>query len=108
MSLLQAIARAGRSFMEQRRSMRELVQFPAWIKADNESRIRECTILDVSDGGARILVSAPSYVTKEFWLLLTKDGTRRRRCRIAWRSDDQIGVSYLGPPQSITRSSVLN
>jgi PilZ domain-containing protein len=100
MSFLQVIARLRPSFIEQRRSTREHVDFPAWIESDFEVRSRECTVLDVSDGGARIMVSQRTRVPAEFWLVFSRDGKKRRRCRMVWRSDDQIGLSYLGPLQS--------
>jgi PilZ domain len=100
MPLLQAIFRYGRAFIEQRRSLRESVHFPAWIAGDADRQWHACTVLDVSDGGARIMMSSPTRVPKEFWLILARDGTRRRRCQIAWRSDDQLGVSYVGPLQA--------
>lgn len=100
MSLLQAIKRVKQTFIEQRRSIREDVQFPAWIDIADGSQPRNCTVLDVSEGGARIMLSSPTELPKDFWLVLTKDRTRRRYCRLVWRSDTQIGVAYLGPIQS--------
>jgi len=108
MPLLQAIMRLGQTFNEQRRSLRDHVYFPAWIKSDIDSQSYECTVLDVSDGGARIVVSSRMRVPKEFWLVLTSDGTRRRRCEIVWRSDNQVGVRYLGPVQSSQRKAGLH
>jgi hypothetical protein len=97
MRVMQAIARIRQAFNEQRRSVREAVQFPAWVDFGNGTQRRNCTVLDVSDHGARIMVESSASVPREFWLVLTKSGTRRRRCRVVWRSDGQIGVSYLGP-----------
>src|SRR5262245_29552401 len=99
MSLLQAITRLTKTFIEQRRSMRENVDFPAWIETGHWSRRLECTVLDVSDGGARLVGPLPARLPNEFWLAFSRDGTRRRRCRVAWRSNGQIGVTYLGPLQ---------
>ena len=96
MSLFQAIARFKRPFIELRRSIREHVQFPAWIDIGDGSRLRRCEVLDVSEGGARIMVPFQDKVPKEFWLVLASDGTRRRHCRMVWRSDTQVGVAYLG------------
>jgi hypothetical protein len=96
MSLFQAIARFKRPFIELRQSIRELVQFPAWIDIGDGSRLRCCEVLDVSEGGARIMVPSQDELPKEFWLVLTKDRTRRRHCRMVWRSDTQVGVAYLG------------
>ena len=98
-SLFQAFAHFKRSFIEQRRSIREHVQFPAWIDIGDGSQLRSCTVLDVSEGGARVKLSSSTALPKEFWLVLTKDRTRRRHCRMVWHSDTQIGVSYLGPIQ---------
>ena len=108
MSLLQAISRFKQAFIEQRRSMREHVHFPAWIEIGDGSTRRECTVLDVSDGGARIMVSSLVRLPPEFWLVLSKDGSRRRRCRSVWRSDEQVGVTYLAPLQSAGVPAVLN
>jgi hypothetical protein len=108
MSLLEAITRFTQTFIEQRRSIREHVHFPAWTEIGDGSQRRECTVLDVSEGGARIMVSSPATFPKEFWLVFSKDGTRRRRCRRIWRSNEQIGVTYLEPLQSDGSPTVLN
>ena len=100
MRVIQAITRIRQTFNEQRRSVREAVQFPAWIDFGNGTQRRSCTVLDVSDYGARIMLESSAPAPKELWLVLTKGGTRRRRCRVVWQSDGQIGVSYLGPIES--------
>jgi PilZ domain len=108
MPLLQAIVRLTQNFIEQRRSLRERVHFPAWIEIGDGSTRRDCTVLDVSEGGARIMVSSPVKIPREFWLVFSKFGTRRRRCRVAWRSTEQIGVTYVGPLHSDWPSATLN
>jgi hypothetical protein len=108
MSLLQAISRFTQNFIEQRRSIREHVYFPAWTETGNGSQRGECTVLDVSESGARIMVSPLVRFPKEFWLVFSKDGTRRRRCRIIWRSNEQIGVTYLEPLQSDGPPTIVN
>jgi PilZ domain len=108
MPLLQAIMRVRQTFIEKRRSIREHVHFPAWTEIGDGSQRCECTVLDISEDGARIMLSSPTLLPEEFWLVFTKDGTRRRRCRMVWRSDEQVGVIYLGPPQSYGSSAALN
>ena len=108
MSLFQAFAHFKRTFAERRKSLREHVQFPAWIDVGDGSRLRSCTVLDVSEEGARIMMSFPAELPKEFWLVLTYDRTKRRHCRRAWRSATQIGVQYLGPLQSDFFPPTLN
>ena len=99
-SLFQAFARFRRTFIERRRSIREHVQFPAWIDIGDGLQPRSCTVLDVSEHGARIILSSAAQLPEEFWLILTKDRTKRRYCRMVWRSDTQVGVTYLGAIQS--------
>jgi PilZ domain len=99
MSLFQVFARFKQSIIERRRSIREQVQFPAWIDIGDGSQPCRCNVLDVSEGGARIMVSAQHDLPKQFWLVLTEDRTKRRHCRLAWRSGAQVGVAYLGAIQ---------
>jgi hypothetical protein len=97
--LLEAFARLKRTFVERRRSVRECVHFPAWIDVGDGSQPRHCDVLNVSEGGARIMVSSQDKLPTEFWLAVSKDRTRRRYCRMVWRSDTQIGLAYLGAIQ---------
>jgi hypothetical protein len=99
-SLFQALARFKRTFRERRRSIRERVQFLAWIDIGDGLQPRSCTVMDVSQHGARIILSSPVELPEEFWLIFTRDRTKRRYCRIVWRSDTQVGVTYLGAIQS--------
>jgi hypothetical protein len=108
MSLLQAITRFRQSFIDQRRSPREHVNFPAWIQTGAGPQRRECTVLDISEGGARVLVPPSVTLPREFWIILSRDGSRRRRCRLVWRSNGQIGVAYLGPLKFDGSRSVLH
>jgi hypothetical protein len=96
MTLLQSIVGFKQTFIEQRRSPRENVQFPAWIDIGNGAELRDCTVLDVADNGARIRVAYPAELPREFYLVLSKNGTRRR-ARLAWRSGEEVGMSYVGP-----------
>jgi hypothetical protein len=95
LALLQAIMGIGNAFVEQRRSAREAVRFPAWADF-GYGFPRECTVLDVSDDGIRIAIENPSDLPGEFDLILSRSGARRR-CRLAWRSDEEAGLQYLGP-----------
>ena len=99
MSLFETFTRFKRSFIDQRRAKREYVDFPAWIDVGDGSRPRSCTVLDISERGARITTASPAELPNEFWLLLTEDRTRRRHCRIAWCNDTQVGIEYLGEIQ---------
>jgi len=55
------------------------------------------TMLDLSPGGARLKVRQAGNLPEQF--LLQLGGTVRRWSRIAWRSNTEIGVEFLAPPQ---------
>jgi hypothetical protein len=58
---------------------------------------RECTMIDVSQTGARLRVegSVEGLDLKEFFLLLSSTGLAFRRCRMVRVAGDQIGVQFL-------------
>lgn len=64
----------------------------------------ECRMKDISKGGARLAHSIATELPDELLLLLSKDGSVRRRCQIAWRAENQLGVRFVGtepaPPAS--------
>lgn len=95
--LLQTIARVRQAFIDQRRSQRYPTNCRAWIEFDDHTPPVNCTLVDISEGGARIEVAAPHRLPEEFSLILTEDAGHVRRCRIIWRADNEIGISYLEP-----------
>jgi hypothetical protein len=91
-------AQTRKVFVEQRQFPRHRVDSPAWVDFGDGALMRRCTLWDVSENGARIVIEEPADVPTEFLLILSADGTARRRCRIIWRSDNQIGALYLAAP----------
>lgn len=53
-----------------------------------------CHVKDLSQGGARIVLAGSVPAPNEFDLIIPKHDLTRR-CRIAWRNADQIGVAFL-------------
>jgi len=58
---------------------------------------RDCTMIDVSQTGARLCIEGPfdGLDLKEFFLLLSSTGLAYRRCRLVRVAGDQIGVEFL-------------
>jgi hypothetical protein len=58
---------------------------------------RPCTMLDISDNGARIQVkdSIEGLNLKEFFLLLSSTGLAFRRCELVRVNGDEIGVKFV-------------
>ncbi len=58
---------------------------------------RTCTMRDVSDGGALLVVegSLAGLELNEFFLSLSSTGLAYRRCEKSWVNGDQLGVVFI-------------
>jgi hypothetical protein len=88
---------------DKRKNLRRTVRYPATIEVGDDSAPRQCTLCDASQEGAQILVDDPASVPDQFTLVLGYDGTARRRCRVMWRSDTQIGVEFTSRSRTARR-----
>jgi hypothetical protein len=70
---------------------------PATIMAIDGTWGRPCTMLDVSDSGARLSIdgSIEGLRMSEFFLVLSSVGKAYRRCQLAWVNGNQVGVEFL-------------
>jgi hypothetical protein len=71
--------------------------FKARIASLDGSFSFPCLMEDISAGGVRLWIdiSAPRVDLTEFDLLLSASGQVRRRCRLLWRSDSNIGAYFI-------------
>lgn len=81
-----------------RKHVRRTVTYPGQIDLGDGAPTRECKLQDASEEGALISIEAPQDLPDEFTLVLGYDGTARRRCRVVWRSEEQVGVAFLKEP----------
>jgi hypothetical protein len=82
--------------VETRRQKRRAFDFNAAIDLQDGSVPQPCSIADISDGGARILITGDEQLIPDRWVLwLAPNGKVRRPCRTAWRSAGQIGVQFI-------------
>jgi hypothetical protein len=92
------VSEPEKSYIKQRQTQRHRDDRAAWIDAGDGSQLQKCTLWDASDAGVRLTVDTPNRVPFEFCLVLSKDGKLRRRCRVRWRSADQIGACFVPGP----------
>jgi hypothetical protein len=85
----------AQTLTDARSSPRALVRRFGWFVGSIGQQLRECTVWDESDTGARLVVDAPETIPDVFHLYMTLDFASRRRCRVVWRSKTQIGVKFL-------------
>ena len=75
-----------------RRSERQACNRRAKIQFGTGSLPRDCAIVDVSEGGVRMIVEN-SDVPAEFTLIMSTG--RPRQCRVAWRIGCEFGAQFI-------------
>jgi len=78
---------------DNRRSARRMINAQAVIRLSGGFAARPCTVLDLSDTGARIVVERPQEIPKEFTLLLSRR-SEGRVAHVIWRRGTQLGVEF--------------
>lgn len=93
---------------EQRKAHRVVFEkgFAANMMAIDGTWRRPCTMLDVSDTGARLSIdgSIEGIALTEFFLVLSSMGKAYRRCQLAWVNGNQVGVHFLRPGEKKKKS----
>jgi hypothetical protein len=78
--------------MTERRASERLRQLKAAsIVFNGATSVLSCTLRNISQAGACLMVPSPLTVPAAFELLTGGD---RRPCTVAWRLPDRIGVKY--------------
>ena len=80
---------------EKRKNPRRTVTYPAFLDLGEGLPARECTLCDASQEGAQLAVAEPNSLPDQFILALSSDRAARRRCRVIWRTETQVGVKFL-------------
>lgn len=80
---------------ENRKHVRRIINYPAFLDFGDGSPPRECTMCDVSQEGAQLLVVDAEAVPEMFVLALRADGAARRQCKVVWRTKTQLGVEFM-------------
>lgn len=80
---------------EIRKSVRRNVRQGARMIHADGSDLGLCLMSDVSATGARLKVEAAVNLPDRFILLLSQNGQVHRRCIVAWRSGNSVGVQFM-------------
>ncbi len=75
----------------ERKSARQRVLKDGQIILNGRFSVIDCTVRDMSTGGACLLVASTIGIPERFELSI--DG-RIRACAVAWKTDKQVGVSF--------------
>ena len=86
-----------RNRAELRKKPRRQFHYTARIIVGKEAPPLPCSIADISETGARLVLERESELPEKFLLLLTASGDAHRHCRVVWRTGLIVGVAF--PPQ---------
>ena len=78
---------------ELRKHPRQLTLQTAKIFLDSHSPAIPCAVLNLSEGGACVLLPSRTYVPGLFDMAIDHSKTLYE-CRVAWRRGDKIGVAF--------------
>jgi hypothetical protein len=78
----------------QREPRRQLNRRSSWISVDDGVTKIECSVLDVSPGGAKITTDAAIDVRDSFMLALVPQHPKRQFCEVVWRRGKTYGVKF--------------
>ena len=84
-----------------RRFLRRQVCLEAVIRPLVMNRPMPCTVLDHSEGGAKLRVSLGALIPARFELAIPSR-RERYRCRLVWRTLDTLGVEFLARREGTT------
>jgi hypothetical protein len=76
------------------RPSRRRTNQPAWMTIDGSFAARQCTVIDISEGGARLRVEDPQFVKPHFHLKFDRTSPGRA-CKVAWKKGDLIGIKFV-------------
>jgi len=83
------MALSGRKVRSSRRKSNQ----EAWLAIDGTFGTRRCSVLDISEGAAKIKIEDPTFVGRVFQLRFSR-ADRGKRCKVAWRKGLVIGVQF--------------
>ena len=83
--------------VDRRSSPRQALGRDVLICSEDGKGIGACHLCDVSATGARLSLAArvQANLPEEFILVLAKRAQVHRRCRVVWRSPDEVGVRFV-------------
>jgi hypothetical protein len=81
-----------------RRNKRKPFESVALVDLCDGEQPRPCQVCDISHGGARLIVFGDtSTIPDTFNLLLDPSARVQRFCKVAWRTETELGVQFLKP-----------
>jgi hypothetical protein len=91
---------------EKRRHQRHTINRVAKFETESGALPRECVIIDISEGGARLFAEGVD-LPDQFCLLIFGEKVVRRECRVIWRLGGELGVNFVVDQPNPIRQDAL-
>ena len=91
------MATNGARMKVSREPRRQLNNRAAWITIGDGMTERECAVVDVSPGGAKITTDVELDVKDRLSLALLADHAKRYPCEVVWRRGKSYGLRFVVP-----------
>jgi hypothetical protein len=75
------------------------------VTLETGERIMQAVTVDVSKGGAKLKLDGAIELPEQFFITLSERGDVQRLCRVVWRGPNELGVRFVEPPPSRSRSA---
>ena len=82
---------------EKRKHPRSDIEEPAYVSSGGS--VMRCMVRNISREGAAIDVENPAFVPQQFRLVMARDSSIVRECRIAWIKQNRIGLMFINLAQ---------
>jgi hypothetical protein len=79
---------------QKRKAIRRPLHAAAFLYTKAGWPICACELEDVSQAGAKLLLSTIEELPKELIVSLSRDGKVRRHCEVAWSNGNRVGVRF--------------
>lgn len=77
------------------RPPRKSVQQPGWLILEGSFAARPCTVLDLSETGAKISANETCPVRTRLRLAFSRDVRTGRLCEVVWQRGRMCGVKFI-------------
>ena len=91
---------------KKKRDQRREVRIDAIIVNTAGALVGRCVMINVSASGARLTRLEPPDAPDKFDVVLTRDGTVRRHCEVAWRFEGDVGVRFVRIPRRVGPANI--
>ena len=94
-------------FFNRRLFFRRTINEPAWIERASNSILERCTLVNVCEIGARLMIGDVYDLPESFVLHLTRGSETGRQCWVIWQRNHEVGVEFCATGNSANKRAAI-